>query len=47
MAREFKSPIAVLALIGVAAFNIDRIMIYSGLLILIVNDTKRLDINSE
>ncbi len=47
MAGESKSPIAVLTLTGVAAFNIDGIMIYFGLSILIVNDTKHFDINGE
>src|SRR6266540_5711620 len=42
-----KSPIAMLVLTGVAAFNINSITIHSGLSILIVNDTKRLDINGE
>ncbi len=47
MAEGFKSPIVILALTEVVAFNIDGIMIHSGLSILIVNDTKRLDINGK
>src|SRR5688572_6011478 len=47
MAGGSKSPIAVLAPTGVAAFNIDGITIHSGLSIPIVNDTKRFDINGK
>ena len=39
-----KSPIVMLALIGVVTFNINRITIYSKLSILIINDTKHLNI---
>ncbi|GES80911.1 ATP-dependent DNA helicase Pif1-like [Rhizophagus clarus] len=45
--RGSKSPMIVLALTGVAAFNIDGITIHSGLSISIINDSKRLDINGE
>src|SRR2546423_15584541 len=42
-----KSPMIVLAPTGVAAFNIDGITLHSGLLIPIINDSKRLEINGE
>ncbi|GBB91785.1 hypothetical protein RclHR1_19170003 [Rhizophagus clarus] len=42
-----KLPIIVLAPTGVAAFNIDGVTIHSGLSILIINDSKRLNINGE
>ena len=47
MTGRSKLPIVILTLTEVAAFNIDGIMIYFGLSILIVNDTKYLDINGE
>ncbi len=47
MVREFKSSIAILALIDIIEFNIDGIIIHLGLSILIVNDAKYLKINSE
>ncbi|CAB4431124.1 unnamed protein product [Rhizophagus irregularis] len=42
-----KSPMVVLAPTGVAAFNIDRTTIHSGLAIPIINDSKRLEIKGE
>ncbi|EXX67911.1 Pif1p [Rhizophagus irregularis DAOM 197198w] len=47
MAGESKSPIAVLALTGVAAFNTEGITIHSGLSILIVNNANCLDISGK
>jgi len=40
-------PVIVLALIGIAAFNINGMTIHSALSILIVNNAKRVDINGE
>src|SRR4051794_36321297 len=42
-----KSPMVVLALTGVAAFNIDGTTIHSGLAIPIINDSKCLEIKGE
>ncbi|EXX58457.1 Pif1p [Rhizophagus irregularis DAOM 197198w] len=42
-----KSPMVVLALTGVAAFNIDGTTIHSGLAIPIINDSKHLEIKGE
>ena len=42
-----KLPIIVLALTGIAAFNIDGITVHSGLSIPIINDSKRMDIKGE
>ena len=42
-----KSSIIVLALTGVAAFNIDGITVHLGLSIPIINDSKRMDIKGE
>ncbi|PKY34978.1 hypothetical protein RhiirB3_395914 [Rhizophagus irregularis] len=47
MAGGSKSPIAVLALTGVAAFNTENITIHSGLSILIVNNANCLDISGK
>src|SRR4051794_17547810 len=44
---ESKSPMIVLALTGVTAFNIDGITLHSELSIPIINDSKRLKINGE
>ncbi len=44
---RFKSPIVMLALTRVAAFNINRITIHSKLSIPIINDAKCLDIQDE
>ncbi len=42
-----KSLMIVFALMGVAAFNIDGIIIHSGLSIPIINDSKHININGK
>lgn len=42
-----KSPIVILTLTGVVAFNIKGTMIHLGLAILIINDSKHLEINGK